>query len=177
MTRDLWTEKRLADRRLLGWIVACAVLLPLWQATQARGEEPPRGELRIEGAHITKLVIEGGDNPHTEELTEPNACLRLPVGTYEVQRIELQGGYTCRVPGLAGLQKVVVMEDTPEVLKVGGPLRQEIKAARRGRMLILSHEILGIGGERYSEATRAKPPRFTVYKGDTAIASGQFEYG
>jgi len=165
------------DRLVLAWAAACTVLWPLWQATPAGGQDTPRGELRIEGAYIKNLVLEGGDNPHGEDLADPNASLRLPVGTYEVRRIELQGGYVCWAPGLAGLQRVAVMEDTTEVLKVGGPLRQEIKAARRGRMLILSHEILGIGGERYSEATRAKPPRFTVYKGDTAIASGQFEYG
>jgi len=171
-------DRRHKDKAFWASAVACLVVVPgWWQAGAARGQDPARGELRIEGTHITKLVLEGGDAPHTEELTDPNASLTLPVGAYRVQLIELQGGYICPAQSLIGLERIAVMEDTPEVLKVGGPLRQEVTVNRQGRVLVLNYRLLGIGGERYSDTTRNKPPRFTIYKGGVAIASGNFEYG
>jgi len=172
------TEKRFDDRQHLAWAVACTLLLSgSWQARPAWGQDSARGELRIEGTHITKIILEGGDDSHREELSDPCGSVSLPVGTYRVQHIELQGGYACQAPGLVGLKSIAVMEGTPDVLKVGGPLRQEVKVRRQGRMLVLNYELLGIGGEKYSDTSRTKPPHFAVCKGDKAIASGQFEYG
>ncbi|MBP8303757.1 MAG: hypothetical protein KBE04_06500 [Phycisphaerae bacterium] len=171
------TEKGWYGRPFLACVVGCTLLWPLCQATSAQGQESPLGDLRIEGSHIKKLVLEGGDAPHTEDLTDPNANVRFPVGTYEVKRIELQGGYTSSAAGLGALKRIAVMEDTPDVLKVGGPLRQEIKVSRQGRMLVLDYQLLGGGGERYVDTSRRNPPRFTVFRGETAIASGQFAFG
>ena len=171
-------DRRHGQRASWAWAAACLLLASAsWQAGAARGQEPARGEVRIEGTHIKQLVLFGGDTPHQEVLTDPNTSLRLPVGAYRVQLIELQGGYTCPAQSTIGLGRIAVMEDTPEVLKVGGPLRQEVTVTRQGRVLVLDYGLLGIGGERYSAADRSKPPRFTICKGDAAIASGGFEYG
>jgi hypothetical protein len=43
--------------------------------------------------------------------------------------------------------------------------------------LLLNYELLGVGGEIYTGPDRAKPPTFTVCKGDKEIASGTFEFG
>ena len=172
------TEKRLDDGRHWAWAVACALLLSSsWQARLTWGQDPAHGELRIEGTHITKLILQGGDDPHTEELSDPCSSVSLPVGAYRLQRIELQGGYLCWAGDLLGSDPIVIMEDTPESLKVGGPLRQEITAGCRGRTLVLRYALLGIGSERYTPVTRDRPPRFAVLKGQKAVASGQFDYG
>jgi len=172
------TEKGLGDRRYWAWAVACALLLSgSWQARPTWGQAPARGELRIGGTHITKLVLQGGDVPHTEEWSDPCTSVSLPIGAYRIQRIEMQGDYLYWAWGLRGLDPIVIMEDTSEVLKVGGPLRQEIAANCRGRTLVLSYSLLGIGSERYAPVNRDQPPRFTVFKGQKAVASGQFEYG
>jgi hypothetical protein len=43
----------------------------------------------------------------------------------------------------------------------------------------LSYKLLGAGGESYTprERARERPPQFAIYKGNTKIASGSFEYG
>jgi hypothetical protein len=63
------------------------------------------------------------------------------------------------------------------VFKVGAPLKQTVKTQRQGRILVLNYELLGIGGEIYTDSNRNKPPTFTVYKGDKEIASDKFEFG
>jgi len=91
-----------------------------------------------------------------------------------LQEAHLKNGYSCRT---MGRDRVMVAEDKPAVLKVGAPLKQTVKAQRRGRILALNYELLGVGGEMYVSANRTKPPTFTVYKGDKEIASGKFEFG
>jgi len=172
------TGKRFNGRRHWVWAMACALLLSgSWQARPTWGQDPARGELRIEGTHISKIILDGGDDSHTDELSDPCSSVSLPVGAYRLQRIELQGGYICWARALLGSDPIVIIEDTPEVLKVGGPLRQEITAGCRGRTLVLRYALLGIGSERYTPVIRDRPPRFTVFKGRKAVASGQFEYG
>jgi hypothetical protein len=159
------------------WIVACAFLVGSWEGRPAWAQEPPRGDLKIEGTRISKVILVGGDNHHTEELTDPCGTVRVPVGTYRVQQVELRGGYASLGSTLAGVKGIAVTEDTPAALKVGGPLRQEVKVTRQGQMLILNHELLGVGGERYLDSSRQKPPQFAIYKGDKMITSSQFAYG
>ena len=147
------------------------------QVRTAWGQDLARGELRIEGTDVTRLVLKGGNDPHLEDLSDPCSSVSLPVGTYQLQRIETQGGYSCWLGNLLEWDPIVIKEGTPKILKVGGPLRQEITAGCRGRTLVLRHEFLGIGGERYSPEGRDRPPRFTIFQGQKAVASGQFEYG
>jgi len=171
-------ERGSSSRWFLAWALVFTFLWAgLGQVRATWGHDPARGELRIEGTHITKLILHGGDDPHTEELSDPCSSVSLPVGAYRLQRIELQGGYLCWAGDLLGSDPIVIMEDTPELLKVGGPLRQEITADCRGFALVLRYALLGIGSERYTPVTRDRPPRFAVLKGQKAVASGQFDYG
>jgi hypothetical protein len=41
----------------------------------------------------------------------------------------------------------------------------------------MHYELLGIGGEQYTNGSRAEPPTFAVYRGDRKIASDNFEFG
>ncbi|MBI2434840.1 MAG: hypothetical protein HYV26_18445 [Candidatus Hydrogenedentes bacterium] len=88
---------------------------------------------------------------------------------------------------MAGGWQMDEIEDVPSVsvkqgesveLRVGGPLSQKVEVTRSGNTLMLAHAVQGIGKEGYSNEKRYEsPPEFTVYRGDTAVASGQFEYG
>jgi hypothetical protein len=149
-------------------------------ATGVGFAQPPqadRGELRIEGTNISRLVLVGQDN-HREEWSHVSGSLSLPAGTYRVQQIELQGGYSAFPAGAGALAEIVISPDQPAVLKAGGPLRQTVSINRRGSVLVLNYGLVGIGDEEYRPATRSQePPSFTVYKGNRTIASGKFEYG
>lgn len=135
------------------------------------------GELKLEGKDIERLVLRRKDG-HTERFDRPAETIKLPAGEYRLQEARLKAGYTCRIiTRFSGSDWVRVAEDKPAVLKVGAPLKQTVKAQRRGRILALNYELLGVGGEMYTSANRTKPPTFTVYKGDKEIASGKFEFG
>jgi hypothetical protein len=162
--------------RLLSAVVRTLALVALLDG-RAGAQDPsaPLGELRIEGQYIHKISLEGD---RTEDLVDPCGTVKVPVGAYVVGPVELKGGFvtTSRLPG-DGFGKIVVTEDTPGVLKVGGPLRQEITARRQGRLLVLSYRCVGIGGENYRNILPGRAPRFTVMKGGKAVGSGHFEYG
>jgi hypothetical protein len=164
-------------RHCLIQAVACAIALAAWPDGRAGAQDPsaPLGELRIEGQYIHKISLEG---ERTQDLVDPCGTVKVPVGAYVVRPVELKGGFvsTSRLPG-DRFGKIVVTEDTPGVLKVGGPLRQEITARRQGRLLVLSYRCVGIGGENYRNILPGRAPRFTICKGGKAIASGHFEYG
>lgn len=139
------------------------------------GAAQDRGELTIEGTHITRLVLCHSSDNHIEKWSNLEGSIRLPVGTYSVQQLELRGG--CNWQG-SGLAKIEVGKDKPAVLKAGGPLRQTIDVTRQGRTLVLNYRLLGIGGEQYTSPKQPdKRATFTVYRGDKAIATGAFEYG
>jgi hypothetical protein len=159
------------------WLVLALGILLIAAAGvgSAQQADGGKGELRIEGTNISRLVLAGKDNV-PQEWSNLSGSVSLPVGIYGVQRIELQGGYSTYSPG--DLTKVTISADKPTVLKAGGPLRQTVRIERRGSALVLNYELIGIGDERYMSANRSlTPPSFTVYRGDKAVASGRFEYG
>ncbi len=148
----------------------------LCDAQEADKQGSALSELKLEGKYIDRLVLWRKDG-RTERFNRPEETIKLPVGEYRLQEVRLEGGYTCRLLSVSGRDWVTVDEDKPAVLKVGAPLKQTVKAQRRGRILALNYELLGVGGEMYTSANRTKPPTFTVYKGDKEIASDKFEFG
>jgi hypothetical protein len=44
-------------------------------------------------------------------------------------------------------------------------------------LIALQYELKGIGGEPYAFANESAPPEFVVYRGDTEITRGRFEFG
>lgn len=143
----------------------------------AQQPEAAKGELKIEGTHIVRLVLERQDK-HREEWSNLSGSISMPAGTYRVQQIELQGGYSYPALGVADLAQISISPDKPAILRAGGPLRPAVRTERQGRVLILNYELMGIGDEKYRPAvTPQNPPSFTIYKGDKAVISGQFEYG
>jgi hypothetical protein len=169
------SSRRNLSYRLI-WAVVYAAAFLAWPAGRAGAQEAtsPRGELRIEGQYIHKINLEG---EQSQELIDPCGIVRPQVGTYVVQSVELKGGFVSAGQMAGRLGKIAIIEDTPSVLKAGGPLRQEITAKRQGRLLILNYRLVGVGGESYRNLSSGSAPRFTVLRGDKAIGSGQFEYG
>jgi len=143
---------------------------------RAQEQDSALGELKLQGKYIERLVLRRKDG-RTERFDRPAETIRLPAGEYRLQEARLKSGYTCRIMRVSRGDWVTVAEDKPALLKVGAPLRQTVKAQRRGRVLVLNYELLGIGGEKYTGRDRSKPPTFTVYKGDKEIASDKFEFG
>jgi len=148
--------------------------------TDGNSPEGLTGQLLIQGGtHITQLVLEHTTDNHRETLTEPNETLSLPVGTYRIKEVTVQDQYVYESYMQSPMEEVVITADTPQTLKVGGPLTPLIDITRQGRQLQLTYKIMGQGQETYrSLATdQAASPTFTVYQGKTVIDTGTFEYG
>lgn len=165
--------KRSRRQRLLfiGLFISTLILL----SAPARGQEQDSavGELKLEGQGIEKLVLWSGGGSR-KEFNRPGESLTLPVGTYTLREVRLEGGY---VSDVRQPFTVTVTTDKPAVLTVGAPLSQTVRVDRRGSILVFNYELVGAGGEKYRGGNRGEPPRFAVYKGDEEIASGRFEYG
>lgn len=148
----------------------------LCQAQEANKQNSAVGELKLEGKYIERLVLQSRDGKR-ERFDKPGESITLPAGEYRLLETHLKGGYICSSSRTPTGDWVTIAEDKSAVLKVGAPLKQIVKAQRRGKFLALNYELLGVGGEMYTSANRSKPPIFTVYKGDKEIASGKFEFG
>lgn len=138
-------------------------------------QKPVMGELKLEGQYIERLTL----RPRVglaEVLNDPNQTVRLPVGEYWVDEVRLKGGYRRQLT--PNRSPVVISEDAPASLKEGGPLKHTVSVLRRGRVLVLSYRLYGVGGEAYATANSGgKQPTFAIYKGDKQIAAGEFEFG
>jgi hypothetical protein len=165
--------RRIVLSCLVGSLVVLSLTVSIGMAQDQT--EPARGQLKIEGTHIARLLLQRDDG-HTEEWSNLSGTIELPVGTYQVKQLSLQDGYTCQAGSLTKLGPIEISADAPTVLRAGGPLQQSIGVNRRGRMLILNYRLHGIGGEEYAPHSGAHA-KFTVYRGTTAIAAGAFEYG
>ena len=144
------------------------------EAREEKGQEPAKGELKLEGKYIKQLVL-GGEDGASIKFDQPGESIKVAVGKYLLREVQLEGGYACRIWSDANW--VEVGEDKPAVLKVGAPLKHIVTAKREGRVLSLDYKLSGIGGETYAGYDRSKPPTFTIYKGDKTITSGTFKYG
>jgi len=145
--------------------------------SEARDQGSILGELKLEGESITRLILRREGNNETETFRRPEQIIKLPTGKYTVQEVHLDGGYICSASRGLTHRLVSVTSDEPATLKIGGPLKQTIKVNRQGRLLVMNYELLGVGGEQYTNGASGEPPTFTVYKADKEIASDKFEFG
>ncbi|MFC1760626.1 hypothetical protein ACFL6U_00930 [Planctomycetota bacterium] len=164
----------------LSMVLLCFTGL-VWSQTEGDASGSSMGKLRLQGTFITELVLERrGDNQQVS-LTDPNEMLTLPVGTYRVRKITLQGTHTYdshRHPA-PSLEALVISEVNDCNLDVGGPLTPSVDITRKGRQLVLAYKRVGRGGEIYEDLSSARltPPKFTVYHGKKVFHTGTFEYG
>ena len=147
---------------------------------QLTEEHPTLGEAKITGKFIQRLTLTGG--PYQVVLDQPEAVVRLPVGSYSEAKVWLQAGDkdAYESPNQApNTEKISISEKTPAVLEIGGPLTNSVSVARRGSSLNLSYQLLGAGGRTYTSASvdRTKPPEFVAFSGGRKVGSGKFEFG
>jgi hypothetical protein len=142
-------------------------------------QTPATGTLRIEGAGIERLVLQGSTGPRLFYYSrEPN--LVLHAGTYHLEEIVVQGSYSSSGLQIPAQLRVLTIEPGRLVtVKLGLPLRQTIKTERWGRFLVLNYELLGCGGESYTFTQRhgGTPPVFTIHRGERQVGSGAFAPG
>jgi len=163
--------------KLVGSFIAILPFLAIGTCLcKAQDQRSTLGELKLEGEHVERLVLQRKDG-HTERFDRPGEIIKLPLGEYRLQQVDLIGGHTCRVLRLSERGWIKVAEDRPAELKVGAPLKHTVEVKRQGRVLVLDYKLLGIGGENYTGGERSKPPSFTVFKGEQIIDSDQFQYG
>ncbi len=145
--------------------------------SEARDQSSVVGEVKREGKSIVRLILRREDDNEREEFRRPEQTIKLPAGEYCVQEVHLDGGYICYASRGPKRHLITVTFDEPATLKIGAPLKQTVKVNRQGRLLVMNYELLGVGGEQYTNGTSGEPPTFTVYKADKEIASDKFEFG
>jgi hypothetical protein len=167
-------DKRRFTDSLITVLLLLGTRACLCQAQEPSKPDSALGELRLEGKDVERLVLRRNDG-HTETLKNPEETIRLPAGEYLLQDVRLKGAYIRSRS--AGSERITIRAGQQEVLKVGAPLVPTLKVQRQGRILRLSYELLGVGGEAYTNGDRSKPPTFAVYRGQRKIASDKFEFG
>lgn len=150
--------------------------------------DAPTGELRIGGQFIKRLVLEedARDGLSLVILDSPDATVTIPGGEYSTERVDLEDTRSGRLLRAEPYDsRVVIVANKSALLNVGGPLKHDLSVDRRGRTLELTYALAGAGGENYTDPEPTAPflqsterkPKFYIYRGDTTIASGSFEYG
>lgn len=147
----------------------------LCRAQEPNKPDAAQGELKLDGKHIERLVVMRQSDGYSTTFKNPGQTIRLPAGEYVLHDVRLKGAYTRSRS--AGNERITMRAGQQEVVKVGAPLVPTIKVQRQGRILRLSYDLLGVGGEAYTAGDRSKPPTFAVYRGQRKIASGKFEFG
>jgi hypothetical protein len=160
-------------------LVAWLLVLPAIALAAEPKKVPPAGdssacELILEGKHIKKLVLKD-EQGQTKGIARPGPKVLLPAGRYQVEEVELEGGFSGRFfyPQLS----LTLNHDQPCRPNIGAPLTPTVKVKRSGRLLTFDYQLLDADGRNYTDRSRSHPPKFAVYQGDQQIGSGTFEYG
>jgi hypothetical protein len=138
------------------------------------------GDLKITGKFIRRLTMQGDDC--LVVLDQPAETVKVPVGNYTSASVLLeQGGAQAFATDNRPQQgnHFTVTEKVPGTLSVGGPLTNSVAVTRHGQDLRMDYRLIGAAGQTYQLASqdRSHPPEFAIFKGDTKIASGSFEFG
>lgn len=135
-----------------------------------------QGRLKIVGKGIEHLVLVDKDRKR-HEFDPPPEVLSLPSGEYHSEQVRLKGGFSWNVRSRASAYSFKIDPNSTTELKMGAPLTQTITVNRKGKILQLGYGLHGVGGEEYTSSDRSNPPEFAVYKGDTKVGGGKFEFG
>ena len=159
----------------------CAILLPAIALVAEAPTEPtaPNAlgcELILEGKCIEKIDLLD-EQGQTKNFVKPGASVFLPPGQYEIEEIQLQGGYSAGPYYGFSDQQLELSPDKPCRLKCGAPLAPSVTVNREGRLLKMDYQLLDGNGREYHSSEYDNPPTFIVYRGDQQIGSGTFEYG
>ena len=143
-------------------------------------QQPKLGELKITGQFVQRVTLEGG--PYLVLLDSPGVTAKVPVGRYNTVKVCLKKdgieAYPANERYNPSPERITVSEQSPGVLRAGGPLTNSVAVNKRGRYLALNYRLVGVGGQyELANNDRSHPPEFTVYLGDKKVGSGKFQYG
>ena len=148
---------------------------PVFAQAQA-DKKIDQGRLKLIGKGIEHLVLVDA-NRKRQEFAAPGEVLSLPPGEYRPEQVRLKGGFSCNTYSRPSAYSFKINPNSTTELKMGAPLTQTITVNRKGKILQLGYGLHGIGGEKYTSDNRSNPPKFAVYKGDTKVGGGKFEFG
>jgi len=145
------------------------------------GENRTLGELRIRGDSIVRLTLVGKQGTGMT-FESPGEMVKLRVGEYRVQHVELKDDYSLDFSEGRRQEWFEVTLEGPNELVVGGPLQPTVTARRHGGFIQMDYDTVDGEGRRYrwdprTTGTMPPAPTFTIYKGEEKIGSGSFEYG
>jgi hypothetical protein len=163
-------------------------------ASQRQLKQPADCLLILEGKHIDRLVLRDKQGKIVE-LLHPAARVTLPAGEYQIEWIEVEGGYQggWSIPPFSSERPsswpppndrlLVLRPDKPCDPKIGMPLTPAITAKRVGRLIKVSYNHFLRDGDRrgsYFNIQASRPhPTFAVYQGArdvTAMGAGSLEF-
>ena len=166
------------SKRVFG--VICIICLsvaamPVFAQTEA-DKKIEQGRLKIVGKSIEHLVLVDEDGKR-HKFDPPAEVLSLPPGEYRPEQVRLKGRFSCNIYSRTSAYNFKIDPNSTTELKMGAPLTQTITVNRKGKILRLGYGLHGIGKEAYTSSDRSNPPKFAVYKGDTKVGGGKFEFG
>jgi hypothetical protein len=155
------------------------LILDAFPKVTFRHLDVPMGTLEVKAKGIENLHLDGSGRLVWLSLSAESA--RIPAGEYTcvVADLVLKARQTVQPRDLNKVS-VNVPENGTGQIAIGCPLHHYVEASRSGRVLSLSYQLRGEGGERYDLRTllsSSKAPTFKVYKGGTVVGSGRFEFG
>lgn len=129
-------------------------------------------EIAFEGQFVSRAMLMD-EGQEFVLLDWPQAAMRIPAGSYLLQRIDLLDSYS------GYPRRINYITAQNNVLKTGGPVKQMVTASREGVCLNLSYALQGADQTNYSPdiITRNAHARFEIYQGERRVRTGQFEYG
>lgn len=164
----LWFEGRLycieSNFRLMNGYTALAVsLTPVTENMM---------DIAFEGQFVSRVMMTNVGGEYVL-LDWPQSTMRIPLGTYALQRIDLQDSLS----GYPRYTRTVTAQNN--LLKIGGPLKQTVTASREGVNLNLDYALQGVDHTNYSPdvLNRERRAQFEAYQGERRVGTGQFEYG
>lgn len=153
-------------RESQGEVVLAVALIPLTEDLM---------EISFEGRFVSRVILTE-DGGACGMLDWPAAAMRIPQGIYYPIRVDLLDSFYGSV---RRWQKLEPGGNT--LLKVGGPVHQEVSIERSGTFLSLSYALRGADDNEYapdrSLLSGESDPRFAIYRGGLRVGTGPFEYG
>jgi type IV secretory pathway protease TraF len=151
---------------------------PLQPSLRFAPQSVPLGELRITGKFIQRLLLPGGQT--LVVLNQPAETVKVPVGRYRPPEVQLgpNSSLAVRNPNFLETETgTEVTASSPSVIVDGGPLTNRVIVNREGRDLRFDYRLIGAREQPYRLVGLVQQPEWSVFRGETKIASGKFEFG
>lgn len=129
-------------------------------------------DIAFDGQFVSRILLQDSRDQWAM-LDWPDAAMSIPVGQYTLQQVDLLDSFTGHPR-----PSPTIAAGGNTLLKAGGPLNQKVRVSRSGAYLDLQYSLVGADDDTlYRADAEQENPTFAVYKGDSRVGAGQFEYG